>query len=128
MVRDVHIRPFVWGHLLWTCAVRVEELLQSVTHLCQTDDLKTFHDDMPRLEAVVRSVLAEFQEEGLVRCRPDGLYVLNIPTALSKATSVACATNAQLPAHALNDLARFHLPNYERQQPNAGQPAALASF
>lgn len=118
-VQDIHIRPFVWAHLLWTCGVRVEELLHSVSHLCRSDDLKTYTSEISRLEAVVKSVLTEFLDTGILRLRPDGLYVLNIPAGLSLATSVACATNSQIPPHAIYDLALFHLPNHEGQRKDA---------
>lgn len=112
-VQEIHIRPFVWAHLLWTCGVRVEELMHSVSHLCRTDDLKAYTSEFSRLETVIRSVLAEYLDMGILRLSKDGLYVLNIPAGLSLATTVACATNSQIPEHAVYDLALFHLPNYE---------------
>ncbi len=104
-------RPFLWAILLWSGAVRREELTAALGVLAPTDDLRTgifdalhgdLDEDRNRLELVADEVLGEELAAKTLRLRPDGLYVLTL-AGLSRAISAACTLNAQLPDHLLNE-------------------------
>lgn len=111
-------RPFLWAILLWTGAVRREELVAALGILAPTDDLRTgvfdalhgeLDEDRNRLELVADEVLGEEVAAKTLRLRADGLYVVTL-AGLPRAISATCTLNAQLPDHLLSEQVMAQLP------------------
>lgn len=98
------VRPFIWAYLLLRGAVRSSEVEQALAGHVLDGDLRAWSDPLDRtnLRVIVDDVLAEMVFEGLLRVNQD-LYVLK-PEAITKAVSMTCQLNAQLPDHLLMEL------------------------
>ncbi len=105
-VTAARTRPFIWALLLLSAAVRTYEVVCAMTCHVHGDDVRVGDDPLGRtpLEAVVEEVIGELVDDGLLRPRGDGLFVLNA-SAKTRAITTACALNAQLPDHLLSDIA-----------------------
>jgi len=105
------VRPFVAAVLLFRAGVRLHEVVSAIAPLANPDDLRPGEDtDTTRLEAAVAVALGEMEAAGILRVRPDGLYVLGAShEALRWAITAATATNAQLPEHLLAETGRASL-------------------
>lgn len=96
------VRPFVWAFLLLRGAVRGEEIVSALSGQVADEDLRAWDDHLGRteLQVVVDDTLAEMVAHNILRRNESNLFVLR-PEQLSKATSLACSLNAQLPEHLL---------------------------
>ena len=111
-INPARVRPFVWSVLLLRGAVRLEEVLSSITPHAHPDDIRSWEDEDSVLTIVIRSTLAEMVKQNILRQGRDDLYVLSsTPEAARTAISVTSTLNGQLPDHMLAEMGRAH---YER--------------
>ena len=103
-VTPARVRPFIWAYLLLRGAVRRSEVEGALVGHVADDDTRVWDDPFDRstLAVVIDQVLAELVFDGTLRVNKD-LYVLKTE-ALTKAVSVTCQLNAQLPDHLLMEV------------------------
>lgn len=106
-----HIRPFVWAILMFRTGVSCWEVVNAVSAVCSTEDLKIDdydEDARTQLEICVEEVLAEMTLEGLLRYNEEkDVWVLsyshkNVPTVIKAVAGV----NGSMPSHFLLDMAQ----------------------
>lgn len=108
-INAARVRPFVWSVLLLRSAVRIEEIVSSISPHAHPDDLRCWEQDDATLNRIVREALDEMVAHNILRVGRDGLYVLaDTPEASRKAISVTSTVNGQLPDHMLAEMGRNH--------------------
>lgn len=108
-INSARVRPFVWSVLLLRGAVRIEEIVSSISPHAHPDDLRSWEQEEATLNHTVRATLDEMVEHNILRLGREGLYVLsNTPEASRRAISVTSTVNGQLPDHMLAEMGRNH--------------------
>jgi hypothetical protein len=108
-INAARVRPFVWALLLLRSAVRIEEIVSSISPHAHPDDLRSWEQDETDLFYVVKATLEEMVVHNVLRHGQEGLYVLsNTAEAARKAISVTSTVNGQLPDHMLAEMGRTH--------------------
>ena len=108
-INAARVRPFVWSVLLLRSAVRIEEIVSSISPHAHPDDLRCWDEDESTLTQIVRATLDEMVTHNILRVGKDGLFVLsNTPEASRRAISVTSTVNGQLPDHMLAEMGRTH--------------------
>jgi hypothetical protein len=108
-INAARVRPFVWSVLLLRSAVRIEEIVSSISPHAHPDDLRCWEEDESTLHQIVRDTLDEMVIHNILRVGREGLYVLsNTPEASRRAISVTSTVNGQLPDHLLAEMGRTH--------------------
>lgn len=110
-INEARVRPFVWAVLLLRSAVRIDEIVSSISPHAHPDDLRTWDSpfDEIQLWLIVKDTLDEMVTHNILRQGREGLYVLsNSPEAARKAISVTSTVNGQLPDHMLAEMGRNH--------------------
>jgi hypothetical protein len=100
-ITTARVRPFLWGPLLWLCAIRRDELIAMIVPLANQADVRIDPDDAFErtfVEVAIDQALGELVAEQKLRYREDGLYVLTLAAKLAS-IQIVCSTNAQLPDH-----------------------------
>lgn len=106
-----HARPFVWAILLYRGAVHSWEVVNALSAVCSTVDMKIDdedEDDRTRAEVCADVVLAEMTIEGILRYNEEkDVWVLayspsNVPTVIKAVAGV----NGSMPQHFLLDMAQ----------------------
>ena len=106
-INPARVRPFVWSVLLLRSAVRIEEIVSSISPHAHPDDLRSWEQEEATLNHTVRATLDEMVHHGVLRLGREGLYVLsNTPEASRRAISVTSTVNGQLPDHMLAEMGR----------------------
>jgi hypothetical protein len=108
-INAARVRPFVWSVLLLRSAVRIEEIVSSISPHAHPDDLRCWEEEESTLYQTVKSTLDEMVSHNILRSGREGLYVLsNTPDASRRAISVTSTVNGQLPDHMLAEMGRTH--------------------
>ncbi len=108
-INAARVRPFVWSVLLLRSAVRIEEIVSSISPHAHPDDLRCWEEDESTLHQIVKATLDEMVTHNILRVGKDGLFVLsNTPEASRRAISVTSTVNGQLPDHMLAEMGRTH--------------------
>jgi hypothetical protein len=108
-INPARVRPFVWSVLLLRSAVRIEEIVSSISPHAHPDDLRSWEQEEATLNCTVRATLDEMVQHNILRLGREGLYVLsNAPEASRRAISVTSTVNGQLPDHMLAEMGRTH--------------------
>ena len=108
-INAARVRPFVWSVLLLRSAVRIEEIVSSISPHAHPDDLRSWEQEEATLNHTVRATLDEMVQQNILRVGREGLYVLsNTPEASRRAISVTSTVNGQLPDHMLAEMGRNH--------------------
>lgn len=106
-INAARVRPFVWSVLLLRSAVRIEEIVSSISPHAHYDDLRGWDEYDSTLTKIVRATLDEMVTHNILRVGKDGLFVLsNTPEAARKAISVTSTVDGQLPDHMLAEMGR----------------------
>ncbi len=108
-INPARVRPFVWSVLLLRSAVRIDEIVSSISPHAHPDDLRCWEGDESSLYLTVEATLDEMVKHNILRLGREGLYVLsNTPEASRRAISVTSTVNGQLPDHLLAEMGRSH--------------------
>ncbi len=108
-INAARVRPFVWSVLLLRSAVRIEEIVSSISPHAHPDDLRCWDEEESTLYQTVKATLDEMVLHNILRFGREGLYVLsNTPDASRRAISVTSTVNGQLPDHMLAEMGRIH--------------------
>ena len=108
-INPARVRPFVWSVLLLRGAVRVEEVVSSITPHAHPDDIRAWEEEESELVLTVQATLAALVAQNILREGRDGLFVLSdSPEAIRNAISVTSTLNGQLPDHMLAEIGRAH--------------------
>lgn len=111
LLTAAHVRPFVWAILLYRGAVHSWEVVNALSAVCSTADMKIVDDDdddRTMVEICVDTVLAEMIIEGLIRYNEEkDIWVLeydsnNVPTVIKAVSGVG----GSMPKHFLLDMAQ----------------------
>lgn len=110
-INAARVRPFVWSVLLLRSAVRIEEIVASISPHAHPDDLRSWEADFEEVQLwlIVKDTLDEMVAHNILRLGKDDLYVLSdSPEATRKVISVTSTVNGQLPDHMLSEMGRTH--------------------
>ena len=110
-INAARVRPFVWSVLLLRSAVRIEEIVASISPHAHPDDLRSWEVDFEEIQLwlIVKDTLDEMVAHDILRVGKNDLYVLSDSAeATRKAISVTSTVNGQLPDHMLAEMGRNH--------------------
>tara|TARA_B100001173_G_scaffold271711_1_gene249830 strand:- start:3302 stop:3724 length:423 start_codon:yes stop_codon:yes gene_type:complete len=108
---SAHVRPFVWAIILYRGAVHSWEVVNALSAICSTADMKISDDDdddRTTAEICVDTVLAEMIIEGLLRYneKKDVWVLVYSPNNVSTVIKAVAGVNGTMPQHFLLDMAQ----------------------